>query len=289
MNITLKNIILQPLNMIYSIKPEIALKILYKLKTGNTLDLVNPTSYNEKLQWIKLNYKNSMLPKLVDKYTVRKYVEKVCPDILNNLLWVGDFAEEIPWDNLPNKFVIKVTHGSGFNVICMNKNTLNKNETIRKLNKWKKEKFLKCYGEWFYGVEKPKIIIEEFLDDNTGKPPVDYKIFCFDGVPKYIIVDTDRFEKHKRNIYDLEWNFKVGYTMDFPNDKPIDKPKKLDELLKVAEILSKGFPHVRVDLYIVDNKIYFGEMTFTNGAGFDKILPPEFDLELGSYIKLPKK
>ncbi len=281
-----KNIILLPLNLLYRFSPSTVLKILFKLKVGYKLDLKKPATYNEKLQWIKLNYKHPLLTKLVDKYTVRKYVEEKAPEILNELIWQGFDANAIPWDNLPDKFVIKVTHGSGFNIICTDKNALDREAAIKKLKRWQKEKFLRCYGEWFYGVEKPRIIIEEFLDAGNGKIPEDYKVFCFNGNPNFVIVDTDRFSSHKRNVYDLDWNFKKGVTMNFPNDKPIQKPEKLDELLKYAKILSEGFPHVRVDLYIVKGKVYFGELTFTNGAGFDKIVPYSFDEEMGKLIKL---
>ena len=165
-------------------------------------------------------------------------------------------------------------------------NKLNKKKCILQLNKWLNEKFIQCYGEWFYGVVPPRIIVEEFLDAGGGRVPCDYKILCFSGKPKYVIVDTDRFSGHKRNVYDLDWNFqKEKRFLNFPNDEPASKPDCLNELLKYAEILSAGFPHVRVDLYNVDNKIYFGELTFTNGAGFSP-LPPDFDNELGEYLEL---
>lgn len=281
-----KSIILFPLNVLYSINKGWALKVLFRLKNGYSLNLKNPKTFNEKLQWVKLNYKHPLLTKLVDKYTVREYVSEKCPETLNTLIWNGFDAKDIPWDKLPDKFVIKVTHGSGFNIICKDKSKLDKELCEKKLNNWLKEKFIKCYGEWFYGVERPRIIVEEFLDSGDGKEPTDYKILCFDGKPKYIIVDTDRFVGHKRNIYDLDWNFKENCAMDFPNDVPMEKPENLSELLHYAEILSEGFPSVRVDLYSINGKIYFGEMTFTNGAGFDKITPHEFDLELGSYFNL---
>ena len=281
-----KGILLFPLNVLYTLNKELALKVLFRLKNGYSLNLKKPTTYNEKLQWVKMNYKHPLLTKLVDKYTVREYVSAKCPEILTKLIWNGFDAKDIPWDELPDKFVAKATHGSGFNIICTDKGKLDTNLCEKKLNSWLKEKFLKCYGEWFYGVEKPRIIIEEYIDDGTGQAPTDYKIFCFDGKPEYIIVDTDRFVGHKRNVYDLSWNFRENHTLNFPNDVPMEKPENLAELLHYAEILSEGFPHVRVDLYSVHGKIYFGEMTFTNGAGFDKIKPHEFDIEMGSRFKV---
>lgn len=284
-----KNIILLPLNFLYKYFPKVILKFLFYIKNGYILNLNNPRTYNEKLQYVKLYYKNKLLTQLVDKYLVRNFVEKRgCKKILNLLLWSGFDPDNIPFKTLPNKFVLKVTHGSGFNIICKDKRLLDFKKANNTLSKWLNEKFIVCYGEWFYGVEKPRIIVEEYLDNSNGKELIDYKIFCFSGEPKYIIVDTDRFTHHKRNVYDLNWRFKEGYTLNFENDIPMEKPEQLELLLKYAKKLSAGFPHVRVDLYIVDNKIYFGEMTFTNGAGFDKILPKSFDEELGSYFDISK-
>lgn len=289
MNYRIKSIILKPFDLLYKVNPELTLKILFKLKTGDKLDLDNPKTYNEKLQWLKLYYKDSRIPQYVDKYQVRTYVKSKGLDILlNELLWEGFKPNEIPFDELPDKFVIKVTHGQGFNIICTDKTKLDYDETIITLNKWLNAKFLPSYGEWFYGVVKPRIIIEEFLGSEAGEVPEDYKVLCFNGTPKYIIVDTDRFNNHKRNIYDLEWNLIEGYKMGFPNDKIMEKPKLLNELIRYSSILSDNFPHVRVDFYINNNNIRFGEMSFTNGAGFDDIQPKGFNLELGNYIMLPK-
>ena len=282
-----KNIILFPLNLLYRISPSTTLKILFRLKMKRKLNLKNPTTYNEKLQWTKLNYKNPLLAKLVDKYTVREYVAEKAPELLNALLWQGFDANDIPWDSLPDRFVIKVTHGSGFNIICHNKGDLDKENCVKTLNRWLKQKYLRCYGEWFYGIEKPRIIIEEFLDAGDGNVPEDYKIFCFDGKPEFVFVYTDRFDEKKCNVYDASWNFKKEvFSNYFKHDDPRPKPKKLEEMLDYARVLSEGFPHVRVDLYLVNDKIYFGELTFTHSAGFSKIQPFEFEEELGRLIKL---
>ncbi|HCL04373.1 MAG TPA: glycosyltransferase, partial [Lachnoclostridium phytofermentans] len=194
MNMRFKEVILAPMNLLYRIKPELCLKIIYRLKTGRKLNLNNPKTYSEKLQWLKLNYKNKLLPICADKYRVRQYVKKCgLESTLKKLLWEGYDPNDIPFDNLPQKFVIKVTHGCGWNIICKNKNLLSIPKTIKKLKRWLKQKYLPCYGEWFYGVIKPRIIIEEYLDDGTGKVPKDYKIFCFHGEPKYIAAHVDRF------------------------------------------------------------------------------------------------
>ena len=251
----IKNLVLFPLNIMYSISPRIALQVLFRLKTGYRLNLKSPSTYSEKIQWIKLNYKNPLLPKLVDKYTVRGFVSQKAPELLIRLLWEGYEPESIPWDELPNRFVIKVTHGSGYNIICKNKTKLDRAKCCAKIRRWLKTKYLKCYGEWFYGVENPRIIIEEFLDTGNECEPEDYKIYCFNGNPKYISVYTNRFSGIKESIYDLEWNHLEGVSLGDPCGDPLPKPAKLEELIKYAQVLSKDFPHVRVDLYVVNDNI----------------------------------
>lgn len=290
MNKQVKKIILAPMNLLYRINPELDIKILYRLRTGRKLNLENPKTYSEKLQWIKLNYKNKLLPICADKYKVRQYVKKCgCENILTKLLWEGYNPCDIPFEDLPQKFVIKVTHGSGMIIICKNKNELNIPKTIRTLKRRLKEKYLPCYGEWFYGVIKPRIIIEEFLDDGKGYSPVDYKIYCFHGEPKYIIAHVDRFTNYRSNIYDLEWNPIQNINISLKEMDPnltVEKPKELDRLLEYARILSKHFIHVRVDLYILNSKIYFGELTFTSDSGFVTINPIEMEEKIGSWIDL---
>lgn len=292
MNNATKNVILAPFNIIYKINPKKELEFLYKLKTGQKLDLENPITFNDKLNWIKLYDKNPLMPKCSDKYTVREYVESCgCGEILNELIWEGFDPSKIPYENLPKQFVIKATHGSGMNLIVINKDELNVNKTIVKLAKWLKAKYLPCYGEWFYDVVKPRIIVEKFLTDDNNSVPVDYKVFCFNGIPKFIDVHTSRFSDHKRNLYDLDWNLMKDKSIGYKNDASayIEKPKQLEQLLEYAKKLSSNFTHARVDFYISNEKIYFGEITFTNGAGFSKITPYEFNKEMGGWLTLPKR
>lgn len=284
----LKSALLTPFNILYKLNPKINLQILFRLKCGYKLNLNCPRTYNEKLQWIKLYDKNNLMPKCCDKYAVREYlIKKGCPEILNTLLWEGTEAEKIPFDYLPEQFVIKITHGSTFNIICLDKSKLNRDDVILKCNKWLKAKFLPCYGEWFYGIVKPRIIVEKFLDDGTGRLR-DYKIYCFNGKPRFIGVDSgDENGSHYKDIYDTEWNLMEGYRMAYPNSGfAIEKPKELDEMLYYAKILSKDFLHARVDFYIVNGKVIFGEITFTNSAGFGKVEPEEFSLKMGEYLNL---
>ena len=283
-----KRIMLTPFNLLYKISPKLELKVLFRLKQGYKLNLENPKTFNEKIQWIKLYDKNPLMPKCVDKYTVRQYVEdKGCKDILNELLWEGFNPDDIPYEKLPNKFVIKVTHGSTFNVICTDKNELNINETNKKLKKWLKEKFLPCYGEWFYGIEKPRIIIEKFIESKSGLR--DYKVFCFNGCPQYVAVYSGRTDNTKpcQEIYDLDWNLIDGHTNNFKlPTKPTDKPKKIDELLNYAKKLSSDFKHARIDFFIENEKIYFGEITFTSSAGFGKFSSREFAEKFARNLNL---
>lgn len=287
MNTVTKSMVLAPFNLLYKINPALELKLMFKLKQGYCLNLQNPKTFNEKLQWIKLYDKNEWMPKCCDKYAVREYIQKMGGvDLLNILYWHGTNPNEIPYDTLPDKFVIKVTHGSTFNIIVTDKSKLDKEDTKNKLNRWLKIKFIPCYGEWFYGKVPPQIIIEQYLEDGHSNDLYDYKVFCFNGKAKLVDVHCGRFGTHKRNIYDLDWNLqKVNFK--YENFEGIDKPAVLDELIRRAEILSSAFYHARVDFFIVNNKIYFGEITFTNGAGFDHITPYEFDLKMGSWLNLP--
>lgn len=292
-----KRIIIVPLNLVYKIKPEVSLKIVFYLRQGHKLNLKNPRTYNEKINWLKLYYRNDLMPKCADKYTVRSYVEDCgLGHILNELLWEGFDPKEIPFDDLPNKFVIKVTHGSGNNIICEDKDKLDIDKTIKKLNKWLNKKYLPSYGEWFYGKIKPRIIIEKFLEDKNYKVPVDYKMYYFNNINgkkdiAFTAIDTNRFVNLKRVVYDRQWNRIENIYLNYPNDEnaSFEKPKLYKEMVEYAKILAKPFPHVRVDFYIINDKIFFGELSFTNEAGFGKIKPQSLNLQMGEWIKLPPK
>lgn len=291
MNNIVKNIVLTPFNMLYRISPRTELKLLFRLQVGYGLDLDNPKTYNEKLQWIKLNYKNSLMLECCDKYAVRKVVADLdCQEILNELIWEGFEPDEIPFDSLPEKFVIKVTHGSTFNIICTDKSKLDRKNVIMKCNRWLKAKFLPCYGEWFYGKVKPRVIVEKFIESTDDEQLRDYKVFCFNGEPRLIRIDSDRFTDHKMDVFTTDWvrihNAHMGYHC---SGRDFEKPKVLDELLEYARKLSKPFLHARVDFYIAGNKVIFGEITFTNGAGFDRFSTYEFDLYMGNMLDLKNK
>ncbi|MEC0344791.1 ATP-grasp fold amidoligase family protein [Peribacillus frigoritolerans] len=266
------------------------LKLIYWGELGENLNLNEPVTYNEKLQWLKLNDRNPEYNIYVDKYAVRLYIEQtIGQQYLIPLIAVYDKVEEIDWESLPNKFILKCTHGSGSNVICIDKDKLDKKAAIKKLDKWMKKNWYWFGREWPYLNVKPRIVCEKYMVDESGKELKDYKIFCFNGEPKIIQVDYNRFKGHKRNLYDTDWNY-IPASLQYPTDSnvKIKKPEKLNEMLELARTLSKDYPHVRIDFYYINGKIYFGEITFYHGAGLEMFNPEEFGLEMGSWIALPK-
>ena len=280
------------LDMLSWVPDNIMLKIQYKLKLNRWPNLKNPQRYTEKLQCYKMNYRNENMHKCVDKYLVREYIEsKNLKEILNELYGVYDSFKEINFEDLPNKFVIKSTNGGGGQniIICDDKSKLDYESLEKTLDNWMKYIPKKSWGrEWAYETNTNKIIIEKLLEGNednlTGIN--DYKFMCFNGKVEYIVFDGDRYKEHKRNFYDKNWNY-----LDIESDcqvlgDVIDKPQGLEEMKMVAEKLSKDFPFVRVDLYYIDGKVYFGELTFYPWSGYVQYNPDEFDFELGNLFDL---
>ncbi|QUG86551.1 glycosyl transferase [Bacillus nitratireducens] len=266
------------------------LKLLYWGEVHKKLNLNKPLTYNEKLQWLKLYDRNPDYNIYVDKYAVRSYIqEKIGEQYLIPLIGVYESVDEINWDNLPNKFILKCTHGSGSNIICTDKNKFDKQMAIKKLNRWMKKNWYWFGREWPYKNIQPRIICEKYMVDESGEELKDYKIFYFNGEPKVIQVDYNRFKGHMRNLYDINWNY-MQASIEYPTnpDVLIKRPEKLDEMLELGRILAKKYPHVRVDFYFTNNKIYFGEMTFYHGAGLETFHPEEFGMEMGKWINVPE-
>ena len=264
------------------------IKVQYRIRTGKELHLDPPVLYNEKVQYAKLYNHDQRLKQLVDKYAVREYVSQIIgAQYLTKLYGVYDSIEEIPFDKLPEKFVMKLTNGSGYNIIC-EKKTEQIIQTIKsRFQKWLKVDFYMLGREWAYQGVRNRIICEEYLDSDEPYGLNDYKVFCFNGVPKMIQVDFARFTGHKRNFYTPEWEFideKVAYENDRNADIP--KPDHLTEMLSCAARLSEPFPHVRVDFYHVNNRLVFGEMTFYHGAGYLHFENEGFERELGAYWEI---
>ncbi|MCW7764596.1 ATP-grasp fold amidoligase family protein [Photorhabdus luminescens] len=275
--------------------PEYVTKSIYKDRLKKKLDLKNPTTFNEKLQWLKLNkYKDSKLVTIcADKFVVRNYIiERNCREILTPIYGIWDSPYEINWSELPKKFVMKCNHGAGYNIICKNKDQLNIKDAIKKLNLWMKEDYWRKAVELVYKYIPKKIIIEKFIETSTGSLPYDYKVFCFNGKPEFVMICTER-ESNKPKFYfvDKKWEL-LPYGVDYLdiNNIDLEKPQNYEKLFYYAEILSNPFPFVRVDLYLNDGIINFGELTFIHSAGMDKELNNEkhdnIDEIIGELIKL---
>lgn len=267
---------------------KIILKLLFRAKMQRKLDLKKPRTFNEKLQWLKLYDRNPMYTQLVDKYEVRKYVkEKIGEEYLIPIYGVYNSFDEIDFDKLPKQFVLKCTHDSGGVIICKDKNNFNKEEARKKINKHLKLNFYWNAREWPYKNVKPRIICEKYLKDNTLKDLMDYKFFCFNGIPRVLYVASERGVDTKFDFFDLEFN-RLPIKNKYKNSsKEIPKPKNFEKMINLAKALSKEIPHVRVDFYNIDGKIYFGEMTFFHLGGFERFEPEKYDEIFGSWIKLP--
>ncbi|MCL2115029.1 MAG: hypothetical protein FWH29_02275 [Methanobrevibacter sp.] len=263
----------------------------YFNKTGKELDLKNPKTFNEKIQWLKLFDSTPIKTKLSDKYLVRDWIkEKIGDKYLIPLLGAYNDFDEIEFNKLPDKFVIKANHGTQMNIIVENKEELDKKLAKNKIDTWLNMNQAFIAGlELHYSDIKPKILIEKYIakEDQALK---EYKISCFDGKPGVIRVEYDKQNDHRLNICDIDYNLlpvKVHPINKVIHNFKDEKPKTFDKMLELAKILSEGFCYVRVDFYSVDDKIYFGEMTFTPGSGTTVISPEEFHRKLGDLIKLP--
>ncbi|MDZ5003282.1 hypothetical protein GNF43_07885 [Clostridium perfringens] len=268
------------------ISDEQYVKNLYYSYFDKNLNLENPKTFNEKINWMKLNYKNEKATICADKYEVRKYLEdRGYKWLLNDLIGVYENVDEIDVGKLPNRFVLKATHGSGWNLIVKNKNNIKWNPWKLIMKSWLKQNFYYYGREWVYKNMKPRIICEKYLEDRNGEL-LDYKVYCFNGEPKFIQVDVDRFGNHTGNYYDINWNDMPFQYDDENSGRIIDKPKNLKEILDISRDLSKEFPHVRVDFYEVNGKLYFGELTFFTASGTAKFKPEKYDEIVGSWLKL---
>lgn len=271
------------------IPDRIYLKAVFKAETGYALDLDHPKTYNEKLQWIKLYDRKPEYITYADKYLVRDYIAKKIGDkYLVPLIGMYKKAEDIPWDDLPDRFVIKCNHASGTNIICKDKKELDISLVEKQLNTWLKKNAFWGAREWCYKNVKPCIVCEEFIETQDGNTPDDYKFMCFSGVPRLIQVHHDRYGDHTLDYYTPEWKKADLQRIDADiSTKDVEKPEKLEEMLFIARELSKNMYYARIDLYYVKGKIYFGEITLYPTGGFSTFTRYEDDLLLGSYIKLP--
>lgn len=271
----------------------IYLKLMFRWFLKYPLDLKNPRTLNEKLQWLKLFNRRSQLTDLVDKYAVRDYVSKVAgKELLVPLLGCWESFDDIDFDSLPSKFVLKCTHDSGGLVICKDRSQLNLEKARAKIEKSLKNSYYDLWREWPYKNVPPRIIAEEFLEVSEEEGLPDYKLSCFDGYVDCIMVCVDRhLGDVKFYFFDKDWNFirRNHYDDNVPDGFTLPRPEKLNEMIAAAEKLSKGMPYVRVDFYSVKGKIYFGEMTFFPDSGFDLDISRKSDEYWGKMLKLPSE
>ena len=271
------------------------IKICYRAHIGKRLNLDNPQTFNEKLQWLKLYNRKPEYSLLVDKYEVKKYVaDKVGEEYVIPTLGVWKTFDEIDFDKLPEQFVLKCTHDSGGLIICRDKSQLDLIKAKEKITKSLKRNYYLTEREWFYKNVEPRIIAEQYMEDESSRELEDdkkilnvYKIFCFSGEPKlFQVIQNDKSEFETIDYFDTAWN-KLKLRQNFPNSEtPLPKPERLDEMVEVASKLSREIAFVRVDLYEINKKVYFSEMTFFSDAGFAKFEPEEWDEKLGGWLEL---
>ena len=279
-------------NLLRWMTDESNIKLVYKAQLNKKLDLSDPKTFNEKLQWIKLYDRNPAYCQMVDKYDVRKFVaNRIGEEYLIPCYGVWEKPEDIDFSELPDEFVLKCTHDSGSVFICKDKKKINIEDVKSFFRKHLKKGSFYYGREWPYKNLKPRIVAEKLLKDNKSDDLFDYKIHCFNGEPKVILVCSERFKSGlKEDWFDTKWEHLPIHRPKHKNaDVTPEKPVCLDEMLELAKELSKGLPFSRIDFYVVNAKIYFGEITFFPASGYTAFVPEEYDRILGDWIMLPEK
>lgn len=266
------------------------LRLMYRATTGRKLNLSNPHLFNEKLQWLKLHDRNPMYTIMADKVKAKDYVaEKIGREYIIPTLGVWDNADDVDFSSLPDRFVIKCNHNSGKGMyICRDKSKMDERKVREGLRRGLAEDYYKHGREWPYKDIPRCILAEQYMEDESGYELKDYKVFNFNGEPEVIEVDFDRFINHRRNLYSTEWKrleLEIQYRSDSSRD--IAHPEHLNEMLDLCRRLSAGIPHVRTDFYVINGRLYFGELTFFHGNGMERFCPAEWDERLGRLIELP--
>ncbi len=265
---------------------ELYLRIFWYMRMGYNMDFENPITFNEKIQWLKLHDRRQQYTEMTDKYEVKRWVGRtIGEEYVVPAIGVYDSFDDIDTNSLPSQFVLKCTHDSGGTMICRNKRSFDWKAAQFFFQECMNRNYFYCEREWSYKNIKARILAEELLVDKDREDVLDYKFFCFDGEPKLIQVDIERSTNHRRNLYSVDWKY-IDASIGYPSAPEclIKKPGALQEMLECARKLSKGIPHVRVDMYYVNSKVYFGEMTFYHGGGYEHISPPDFEYKLGKYI-----
>ena len=258
---------------------------------GYKLNLKSPQTFNEKLQWLKLYDRNPEYTKMVDKYEVREYIkEKIGEEYLIPLIGVYDKFDDIDFDKLSNQFVIKCNHDSGGLIICKDKNRLDIETARKKINRSLKTNYYYSGREWPYKNVKPKILIEKYMEDSNKSDLIDYKLFCFNGIPKIVLVCSERFSSSNmcETWFDMNWKLIDMTESGHRVDSTISKPKQLKKMVELSKKLSKNIPFIRVDWYEIGDKLYFGELTFYPASGFEKFEPKEWNKKIGDMLSIDK-
>ncbi len=287
----LKRFVYGILKKLKFLPPERYVSIYYEYYTGKKLNLAAPVEFNEKIQWLKVYYKPEILTQLVDKYCVREYVKKkLNEDYLNTLLAVYYKANKVDFDQLPERFVLKGAHGYNFNLLVKDKSKLNRTKARFLMHKWmSRNQYYRGGLEWAYKNVQPKLIAEQFLEEAGKSVLDDYKFFCFSGDPKFVQIDMGRGEEDIKAFYDMDWKklpFTKGKGSKYLGN--LRQPENFKAMVVAVKKLAAGFPFVRVDLYNIDGKILFGEMTFYPGDGRQEFYPDEYNKVIGDYLTLPK-
>ena len=266
------------------------LEMNYLFTKREHLDLDHPRTFNEKIQWLKIYDRNPLYTLLVDKYRVKEWVsETIGPQYVIPLLAKYDSAKDIDLEKLPDQFVLKCNHDSGSVIICRNKQEFDLNAAQKKLSMRLKTDTSSYFGEWAYRNVPRCIIAEKFMSDGDNEDLMDYKFFCFDGVPRIMYMSRDHAAHVTTDFFDMDFNH-LPIRMQAPPSKILpSKPREFEEMKRLAAILSKDIPQVRVDFYVINGQIYFGEMTFYHCGGMVSVNPPEWNLKMGMMINLPPK
>lgn len=272
----------------HMIPDDMYIKIIYFFCFWKKLDLKNPKTYSEKLQWLKLYDRRDIYTTMVDKFAVKEYVAKrIGEEYIIPTLGVWDSFDEIDFDKLPQRFVLKCSHDSGGLVICKDKSKLDICAAREKIEKCLKKDYYYLGREWPYKNVKPRIIAEKFMSDSNGQLN-DYKFFCFNGTPKMLFIASDRGVDTRFDFYDEDFNH-LPFMQGHPNsEKTLSCPNGFKEMKQLATQLSEGFPQIRVDFYNIDGKIYFGELTLFHFSGFVPFEPPEWDEKIGRWFDVKK-
>lgn len=272
-------------------KDEAFLRMIYKANFNYELNLENPETFNQKLQWLKLYDRKPIYTTMVDKVAVKEFVaNKIGKEYIIPTLGIWDKFEDIDFDTLPNQFVLKCTHDSGGLIICKDKRILDINTVRKKINRCLSRNYFFQNREWPYKDVKPRILAEQYMEDSNSADSLNvYKIMTFNGEPKIIqTIQNDKKENETIDYFDCKWNL-LELRQNFPNsDKPLNKPKNLEKMLELAKKMCKGFAFLRVDFYEVNGNLYFSEYTFFSDSGLAKFTPDKWDRMLGEWIVLPK-